>query len=246
MDNISEAVARNRDAAYKGEIGRRRLQFCHDYTAYKHEALAHGAKLLREGVVAEGKSITCQQGCAFCCNLYVFTTLQEAEGIVYHLYQHEAALEHFVAAYPPWHRGLGLVGSKLPRIDRMIAKNLTTGLSGVEQNQLDADLNEYAGRQVPCPFLVDNCCSVYELRPFACAAVVAVTPPELCAPDASGTNLADYRKIEVKLDQEMPYFIKTRNPIIFGCLPAMANSLLERGYSFLAGIEGLEELDVSR
>jgi hypothetical protein len=244
MKKVPDAIARNRAAAYAGEIGRRREKFCRDYATFKREALVYGSKLLEESVTAEGKSITCEKGCSFCCNLYVFTTLQEAECIVNYLYRHEAVLARFISAYPAWRRGIGSSGVKLPGIHRLIKKNLTKGLTDEEQRRFDADTSRYAARQIPCPFLIDNCCSVYEVRPFACGGVVAVTSPEMCAPDASGNNLADYRKLEVILEQEMPYFLKSRNPLHFGCLPELVNSLLTRGYAFLAETEWLEELDL--
>jgi hypothetical protein len=40
----------------------------------------------------------------------------------------------------------------------------------------------------------------------------------------------------------MPYFMKTRNPVLFGCMPELVHQLLEKGYDFLSGIEGLEDL----
>ena len=235
-----DPIALNRDVAYAGEIGRRRRQFCLDYTAYKKAALAQGENLLRQKIAAQGESISCKKGCAKCCILYVIATLQEAECITYFLYQHEAVLRHFIAAYRDWRRGLGLFEHKLPRLDQMIVKNLVGDLSAEEQERFNSDINDYTGRKVTCPFLVDNACSIYAVRPFVCASVVAVTPAEMCSWDS--INQAKYLKIELKLDQEMPYFVRSRNPILLGCLPELVYRLLEQGYSFLAGIEGLEEL----
>ena len=236
-----DPVTLNRNAAYAGEIGRRRQQFCLDYTAYKKAALAQGEKLLREEAATQSETISCQKGCADCCILYVIASLQEAESITWYLYQHEAVLQHFLSAYRDWRRGLGMFADKLPRLDEMIARNMAGKLSAEEQERFDFHINEYAGRKAPCPFLLDRACSIHEVRPFACAGVVAVTPPELCSWGASGMDQAKYLKVEVKLDQEMPYFVRPRNPILFGSLPELVHRLLEQGYSFLAGIEGLEE-----
>lgn len=235
-----EAVARNRKAAFTDEFGRRREQFCREYTAYKKSTLAEGEKLLREGIAAHGESISCKKGCGTCCGLYVMASLQEADCIVYHMYRNEAALERFVAAYATWRQKLGSFVSKMPRLEQLIAGNLTGMLSQEEEKAFDFHVHEYAGRRNPCPFLIDESCSIYEVRPFACAALVAVTPPEKCLPDAKGINTAEYRKIEVKMDEEMPYFLKTHK-ILFGCLPELVNRLLVDGYSFLSTIEGLQE-----
>ncbi len=242
MEGIPDTVARNRSTAYAGEIGRRRLQFCLDYTAYKQETLLRGAKLLREDAAASGESITCQKGCSYCCSLYVFATLQDAECIVYHLYRHESALKHFLSAYQLWRRKVAPIQDKLARIDRLTEKKSAQGLSDYEKNQFYADLNSYAGLGVPCPFLADNCCSVYDVRPFVCGALAAVTPPEMCSLNAASTTGPTYRKLEVKPEKDLPYFLTSRNGVIFSCLPELVNQLLERGYNFLAEIEWTEDL----
>ena len=237
-----DPVTLNRDVAYAGEIGRHRRQFCLDYTAYKQAALAEGEKLLEGMVAAKGQNISCQKGCAKCCILYVFATLQEAECITYYLYQHEAVLQHFITAYRDWRRGLGVFENKLPRLERLIARNLYGELSAEEQERFSNDIDDYAGRNITCPFLLDNACSIYEVRPFVCAGVVAVTPAEKCLWGVSGINKGEYHRLGFDLEKEMPYFVRPRNPILFGCLPELVHCLLEEGYSFLAGIEGLEEL----
>lgn len=231
----------NRKAAYSGELGRRRLQFCLDYTAYKKAALAEGGKLLREGIAAEGETISCKRGCSTCCNLYVMASLPEAECITYHLYQDETLLRNFLAGYRTWRQKLGEFAQKMPRLEQLIARNLTGSLSGEEEKLFDSYIHEYAARRMPCPFLADNSCSIYEIRPFACASLVAVSPPEKCLPDANGINTAEYRKIEVKMDEDMPYFLKTRK-VLFGCFPELVNNLLVEGYSFLKRIEWDEDL----
>ena len=238
----SDPVALNRVAAYAGETGRRRRQFCLDYAAFKKSAIAQGNELLQKRVADAGEIVSCKKGCSNCCILYVIATLQEAECIVYYLYQHEAELQHFTRAYRAWKQGLGLFEHRLERIDRMIARNIAGKLSAGEQEQFNSDINAYTARNVFCPFLIDHACSIYEVRPFVCAGLVAVTPPDWCTWDGSGTSQAKYHKIELKLDEEMPYFIRTRSPILFGSMPELVHHLLEKGYSFLAGIEGLEEL----
>ena len=237
-----DPITYNKNVAYLGQIGRRRQQFCLDYTAFKKQALGDGNILLQEMAAAEGESISCIKGCSKCCMLYVLATLQEAECITYYLYQHEDKLKHFITAYPAWLRGLGLFTHKFQRVDQMIAKKLAGCLSAEEEERLTSDLTDYTGRKNYCPFLVDNICSIYEVRPFVCASLVAVTPTETCTWDVSGINQGKYHKIVFQLDQDKPYFVKSRKPIIIGCVPEMVNRLLEGGYSFLAGIEGLESL----
>ena len=49
-----------------------------------------------------GKTITCQKGCYFCCDEFVEADIQECEAIVYYLYHNESALFTFLKNYPEW------------------------------------------------------------------------------------------------------------------------------------------------
>jgi Fe-S-cluster containining protein len=58
---------------------------------------------------------------------------------------------------------------------------------GAEELVLD-----YFRQRVPCPFLEDSMCSIYEHRPIACREYLAVSDPENCAnPSAQGVKLVD-------------------------------------------------------
>ena len=240
MGAESDPITLNRETAYTGDIGRRRRQFCLEYTSFKKTMLAQGDKMLREIVASQGESISCAKGCAKCCSLYVTATFQEAECITGFLYQHEATLQHFITAYRIWERKIGLFDHR--RLDQEIARSLAGDLSDSEKEQLGLRVYDYNRRRVSCPFLIDNACAIYEVRPFVCAGVVAVTPPEMCAFHVPGVSRARHRKIDFDLRQEMPYFIQSRAPVVFGCMPVLVHRILEQGYSFLGSIEGLEQL----
>ena len=237
----TDPVALNREAAYAGDIGCRRRQFCLDYTLYKKATLTQGENMLREMVASRGDTISCRKGCPKCCRLYVTATLQEAECITYFLYQHETVLQHFITAYRDWERALGLFDHK--RLDQAMARNLAGELSAREIEQLGLQINDYTRRRISCPFLLDNACSIYELRPFVCAGVVAVTPTEMCTFDGTGINQARYCRIDFDPRQDMPYFLqaRARNHLVFGCMPELVHRIVKEGYSFLATIDGLEE-----
>jgi Fe-S-cluster containining protein len=237
-----DPVKRNRGNAYSGEIGRLREQFCVDYTAYKKIMISRGEQLLRDELVGAGQTISCKKGCDKCCALYVFANLQEAECITYYLYQHEDVLKHFLSAYRDWHKGLGSMITKMERLNRMVAKGATERLTLPEMERFQADIHAYTMSRLPCPFLVNNDCSIYEVRPFACARLVATTPAEECQYDDPAANRAKYRHWGFKIEDDMPYFIKTRERVVSGCAPELVHSILEGGYPFLAGIEGLEKL----
>ena len=237
-----DLIKRNRVFAYAGDIGRLREQFCTDYTSYKKIMISRGEQMLRDELTAAGQTISCKEGCAKCCVLYVFASLQEAECITYYLYQHEDVLQHFLSAYRDWHRGLGPLINKLERLDRMVAKSTTGRLNLQEMERLQADIHAYTMSKLPCPFLINNSCSIYEVRPFVCARLVATTPAEECNYNDPAANKAKYRRWGFKIEDDMPYFLKTHERIVSGCVPELVHRILEGGYPFLASIEGLEKL----
>lgn len=232
----------NRGIAYSGEIGRARQQFCVNYAAYKKEMISRGERMLREEISAGGKTITCKDRCSKCCVLYVFATLQEADCITHYLYRHEDVLQHFLSAYKDWYKGLGEFRNRMERLDRMIGKSRTGRLNHHEMERMQTDIHAYTMCKLRCPFLIDDSCSIYEVRPFVCARLVATTPVEECQFDDPAANRAKYRRFRFNIEEDMPYFIQTRERVVFGCVPEMVHRILEGGYSFLGSIGGLEQL----
>jgi Fe-S-cluster containining protein len=43
----------------------------------------------------------------------------------------------------------------------------------------------YAGLKIPCPFLSEGVCRIYEQRPLACREYFVTSPPEWCRPGGS-------------------------------------------------------------
>jgi len=237
-----DPIVRNRAIAYSGDTGRKRQQFCLDYAIYKNDVMSHGQQFIRDKVAAEGEAISCKKGCGKCCILYVFANLQEAECITHYLYQHEEVMQHFLSAYREWRKGLGMFYNKLPRLDQLIGRNISGKLSPQEQSRFQAEVNSYTVCRVPCPFLIDDACSIYEVRPFVCASLVSTSPTEECQWDNPETNRATYYRFGFNMESDFPYFIKPRSSIVFGCMPELVHRIIEDGYSFLSTIEGLESL----
>lgn len=83
----------------------------------------------------------CQEGCAWCCSIKVETTAPEVLRIVEYLYSSRPSEE-----IEELRASLALLTPKLQAMSW--------------EARYDA--------QVPCPLLVDNACSVYEVRPMTC------------------------------------------------------------------------------
>lgn len=240
--SIDDPVTFNRKNAYTGSLGLKREQFCLEYAIYKKDVMSRGEEIIREKIAAAGETITCKKGCGTCCILYVTATLQEAECIVHYLYGHEEILNHFLSAYQTWRKGLGIFYNKLPRLDGLVARHLADCLSPEESVRFSAETNGFAACRSSCPFLMDDACSIYPVRPFVCSSVIATTPVEKCRWDGTGRTEAKYYRYGFPIESDMPYFVKPRNPVVFGCMPELVHRILQEGYTFLSGIEGLESL----
>jgi Fe-S-cluster containining protein len=138
--------------------------------------LGEEAERLEERRAAEaGRSISCRIGCAACCRMLVPLSPPEA-----------FALKDYVASLPEDRR-------------HDIAQRLTETKNHLEEhgllNQLSAvaegatthsdeefePLNRaYYALRMPCPFLEQEMCSIYEARPAACRELLVTSPAEWC------------------------------------------------------------------
>ncbi len=236
----ADLVAISRAVAYRGDIGRRRRAFCEEYAAVKKEGIADVEAKLKKEITGADKLITCPKGCNYCCQLYVFADLQECECIVHYLYQHEEALRNYLDNYPRWRAVIDGMGRTLARIEKAQERVLFGAASEADRRIFEEGLAAYAARQNPCPFLKDGLCSIYEVRPYVCAGVVSVSPPERCAPGRRERNESLLYKADFQPQNDLPYFMATACAINFGCMPELVHRILTHGYAFLATIEGLE------
>ncbi len=237
-----DLLAINRAVAYKGDIGRRRQAFCKTYASAKKDGIAEVEIRLRKEVADMGKAITCHKGCGHCCDVWVFANLQESENIVHYLYEHDDVLQYYLRQYPRWKQKIDSLGAIMPRLDKAQEKILFGTAAEDDQQAFDEDLAAYAALHNSCPFLQDGACSIYEVRPYACAGVVSVSPPESCMRGHPTRNQNILVKADFLPQNDMPYFLPTKAAINFGCMPALVQQILKYGYAFLSTIEGLEEM----
>lgn len=134
---------------------------------------AHALEEMRSAEIGNVRS--CQKGCAACCRMLVPLSPPEA-----------FALGEFVRALPT---------DKQERIAARLAEAksilVTHGLWNQlvelgESSQIPDDdslepINQaYYALRMPCPFLEDNLCSIYDERPAACRELLVTSPAGLC------------------------------------------------------------------
>ncbi len=122
-----------------------------------------------------GATLSCRKGCAACCRMLVPVSPPEA-----------FALKETVEQLPS------------PQRDRILHRLATlrhtlneTGLLGrlvqlsetrtqVSDEDMEPVNRDYYAKRLPCPFLDDDVCSLYDARPAACRELLVTSPAEWC------------------------------------------------------------------
>lgn len=170
--------------AYKGRIGRKREDFCRRYIITKTETLRGIQKKLTSAEVEVGTKVTCVKGCTICCSMYIEASVQECEAIVYYLYHHDTALSSFLQSYPRWRADLRERGDVFKGRNRYYQPRTTVEEAASLWYEFTEDEDRYFSQDIPCPFLSEALCVIYDVRPYVCASYAALTPPEYCRFDS--------------------------------------------------------------
>jgi Fe-S-cluster containining protein len=123
----------------------------------------------------EGQSRSCRKGCAACCRMLVPLSPPEA-----------FALREFVRSLPSEQQER-LAARLAEAKSILLAHGLWNQLVELgESAQMPDDLtlepvnHAYYALRMPCPFLNDDLCSIYDERPAACRELLVTSPAELC------------------------------------------------------------------
>jgi Fe-S-cluster containining protein len=140
------------------------------------------------GVAAQfseaGFHVSCKAGCGACCRQLVPISIFEAE-----------ALSAWIRSLPEAHRQelasrfhqtlLALATAGL--IDRIVNTDWLAETESARKLALD-----YFYKHVPCPFLVDESCSIHPIRPLICREYLVSSSPEFCN-DPAGLQVVPIR-----------------------------------------------------
>jgi Fe-S-cluster containining protein len=133
------------------------------------------AELEIQQAIKTGQSISCRKGCAACCRMLVPLSAPEA----FTLREHVKQL--------PMDRQRYLLNRLHDTKNRMKQAGLWDRMSDVAEaakqvpdEELDPINQSYYALRIPCPFLENELCSIYEARPAACRELLVTSPAELC------------------------------------------------------------------
>lgn len=122
---------------------------------------------------AQGKKISCTKGCGACCRQLVPISETEARHI------------HDVVEALPEPRRTTIRARFAEARRRLQAAGLLEKLQHPSR-QWEAEENsafglQYFAQGIPCPFLEEGACSIYEDRPITCREYLVTSPAENCA-----------------------------------------------------------------
>ena len=120
-----------------------------------------------------GQPISCKAGCGACCRLMVPLNLFEAEALAAWIRsQPEAKQQELALRFENALAKLAAAGL----VDRMVSEDWR-----VQSDSALKIVNDYFSAQVPCPFLEDESCSIYPIRPLICREYLVTSPAEQCS-----------------------------------------------------------------
>lgn len=133
------------------------------------------AELEIQQATEASQTISCRKGCAACCRMLVPLSAPEA----FALREHVGQL--------PIDRQSYLLDRLHDTKDRLIRAGLWDRMSDVaeaskqvQDEELDPINRSYYALRIPCPYLENELCSIYESRPSACRELLVTSPAELC------------------------------------------------------------------
>ncbi len=125
-----------------------------------------------EDYAGEGKPVSCKQGCDACCYQSVPVSASEARAI-------SVLVENM-----PEPRRAQVLQRFSDAIDTLRPSgifNKMDAAGGLSQEEFNKIAVEYYNQGVPCPFLENKSCSIYENRPLICREYAVTSPAENCA-----------------------------------------------------------------
>ncbi|MDH4187635.1 MAG: YkgJ family cysteine cluster protein [Nitrospira sp.] len=133
------------------------------------------SQLEAQQALTSGRTISCKMGCAACCRMLVPLSAPEA-----------FALREYVEQLPeerrrPLRSTLSDTKERLTREglwDRL--QDVAEASNPIPDEELDPLNRAYYALRIPCPYLENEMCSIYEARPAACRELLVTSPAELC------------------------------------------------------------------
>lgn len=234
-------IRRTEEKERKGSQGSWRRQFCSEYARRLNRARENAIGSLLESLSAQGKQPSCREGCTWCCYHYVTVSLAHGIVIADYLYRRKDLLKQFLDRYEDWSKQGASIADDIDHIrNQALTSSTPTGHILGETRPLSM---HYLEANIPCPFLADDRCSIYPVRPMSCSGHHSVSPPDWCAP--ASQHKPDIRLAEPD-DQDLIALAQLADPrltLYELSLPTMVYRLLTEGSA--AMMAEISQLDLA-
>ena len=133
------------------------------------------AELEIQQTTETGQTISCRKGCAACCRMLVPLSVPEAFSLRDYVGQLSADRRTYL---------LNRLSDTKDRVKRAglwdRLNDVAEASRPVSDEELDPINQSYYALRMPCPYLENELCSIYEARPAACRELLVTSPAELC------------------------------------------------------------------
>lgn len=236
FSKAADSIRFTRQISYLGDIGARREAFCRSYLEHKRQMLELISKAQIQEAKDMGKTIACHKGCTICCDELISISLQEGEVIAYYLYHDDRVLNSFIKAFPRWLSEVSKHEEILIKAEDAKSKGFDGQISFEQMQSISGEASiSYWKLHIHCPFLIDNQCSIYEVRPWACAALFST---ELCTLSGEGK----YYVVKTPAQIELPFWDDRLEVIYTGIMPNVVYRILTGSFLFLSQLPGLDKV----
>jgi len=212
-----------------GSYGAWRKEFCTKYLEMLIRIRKNTYNSFVETLTSEGEMITCRKGCTYCCFEHMTVSVAHGIVIVDYLYKRKELLRQFVHNYEKWrHKGY-IISDSIDRIRIQVSSSvMSIDRAMAAVGPLSA---RYVDINIQCPFLIDNRCFIYDVRPLPCSGHYSVSPPDWCAPDTAQEPII-HQLIPDKEDLSKIILLADPRFILYELtLPTMIYKLLTEGPS---------------
>lgn len=159
-------------------------------------------------------------------------------------YRKPKILEAFLQKYPKWRQEVRAKGDLYKQCRSSLGMDDAPEDAQVLMQSADKHTKNYYQQNISCPFLNDDLCLIYEVRPYSCAALFAFTPTHYCRPDSAATPDA-LRAFSVEVINDRSFYYGRLEKPVISFMPIAVYEIIKIGIYYLSrsGIPGLDNLE---
>lgn len=237
---ISETVAALKNDYINKLFMPERIAWAIEYIKYKAALNEYVITEHEKHVESIGKKITCQKGCSACCVEFIVARLEECDAIAIYLYLYPELMNHFLKNYDAWYNHISSDDNILEKASDAYQTALETR-QPEDKKVFESMALQYAGKGVHCPFLKDDLCTIYPIRPYTCSTYAVISEKHYCKPGLTEQEYVQH-KLKVKSEKnplyyedkynDLEYYLDLNGSFTFGPMPTLIYQILQYGPVF--------------